>query len=60
VTRVWITQKNRGEIQMNRMMTGAIAFMAGAAAYHFARENDMMIMSKRDMKKIQRKITRMW
>ena len=51
--------KNRGEIQMNRMMTGAIAFMAGAAAYHFAMEHDMMLLSKRDMKKIQRKVSRM-
>lgn len=51
--------KNRGEIQMDRMLTGAIAFVAGAAACHLARENDMMFLSKRDMKKIQRKISRM-
>ena len=44
---------------MDRMLTGAIAFVAGAAAYHLARENDMMFLSKRDMKKIQRKISRM-
>lgn len=51
--------KNRGEIQMDRMLTGAIAFVAGAATCHLMRENDMMFLSKRDMKKIQRKISRM-
>lgn len=44
---------------MDRMLTGAIAFVAGAATCHLMRENDMMFLSKRDMKKIQRKISRM-
>ena len=44
---------------MNRMLTGAIAFAAGVAACHYAMEHDMMLLSKRDMKKIHRKVSRM-
>jgi hypothetical protein len=41
---------------MNKVMTSAIAFGVGVAAYNIAQRNNMM--SGRQMKKIQRKVKR--
>lgn len=43
---------------MNRMVTSAIAIGAGVVAYNYARRNNMM--SARGMKKMQRRISRMF
>lgn len=41
---------------MNKMMTSIVAFGVGMAAYNYAQKNKMM--SGRQMKKLQKKITR--
>ncbi len=43
---------------MNRMVTSAIAIGAGVVAYNYARKNKMM--SGRGMKKMQRRISKMF
>ncbi|SFA94892.1 MULTISPECIES: YrzQ family protein [unclassified Bacillus (in: firmicutes)] len=41
---------------MNKMMTSIVAFGVGMVAYNYAQKNNMM--SGRQMKKLQKKITR--
>ncbi|MDZ5470878.1 YrzQ family protein (plasmid) [Bacillus sp. 31A1R] len=41
---------------MRKMITSAIAFGAGMAAYNYMQKNNMM--SNRQMKKIQKRITK--
>lgn len=41
---------------MNRMLTSAIAFGAGMAAYNLVQRNNLM--SGRQMKKLQKRITK--
>ncbi|MGX6442856.1 YrzQ family protein [Neobacillus sp. K501] len=41
---------------MNKMMTSALAFGAGIAAYNIAQRNNMI--SARQMKRMQRKVKR--
>ncbi|MEK5426841.1 MULTISPECIES: DUF3918 family protein [Cytobacillus] len=43
---------------MNKMLTSAAVIGAGVAAYSYMQKNN--IVSKRDMKKIQRKVMKMF
>lgn len=43
---------------MNKVLTSAIAFGAGMAAYNYAQKNNMM--SRRQLKKMQKQITKMF
>ena len=43
---------------MNRMMTSVLAVGAGMVAYNYAKRNN--VVSARNMKKMQRRITKMF